>query len=139
MQRIAIVQYLHIGMHQKKRLGIGNLYSKHFADDTYNAHRALDNVVAMERLFTKTPLVSLLSSLTIWSRQRLIQEWNNKVQRNNRIQLLVRQFRLDTTKSMAKRLELLGPTYDYLKMQYESSLPESFVKWLSSVGVKYKV
>ena len=76
----------------EKRLGIGNLYSKHFADETYNVHRALDNVVASERLFTKTPLVSLLSSLTIWSMQRLIQVWNNKVQRNNRIQLLVRQF-----------------------------------------------
>ena len=71
--------------------------------------------------------------------QRLIQEWNSKVQRNDRIQLFVRQFRLDTTKSMENRLELLGLTYDYLKMQYESTSPESFVKWLSFIGVKYKV
>ena len=70
--------------------------------------------------------------------QRLIQEWNSKVQRKNRIQLLVRQFTLDTTKSMAKRLELLGLTYDYLKMQYVSTSPESFIKWFSSAGVKYK-
>ena len=70
--------------------------------------------------------------------QRLIQEWNGKVQRKNRIQLLVRQFRLNTTKSMAKGLELLELTYDYLKMQYESTSPESFIKWLSSTGVKHK-
>ena len=88
IQKIAIVQYLHIEMHQIKRLEIRDLYNKHFADETYNAHRALDDVVAMERLFTKTPLASLLSSLTIWSMQRLIQEWN--VQRNNTIHLLVR-------------------------------------------------
>ena len=61
--------------------------------------------------------------------QRLIQELNSQVQRNNRIQLLVRQFRLDTTKSMAKRLKLLRLIYDYLKIQYESTSPESFVKW----------
>ena len=72
----------------------------------------------MEKLFTKTPLVLLLSSLTIWNTQRLIQEWNSKVQRNHRIQLVIRQFQLNTTKSMAKRLELLGLTYDYLKMEY---------------------
>ena len=122
---------------EKKRLSIGNLYSKHFADETYNAHRAVDDVVAMERLFTSTPLVSLLSTLTIWNMQKLIQEWNYKVQKNNRIQQLVIGFKQDTTKSMAKRLEMLGLSYDYLKAQYESS-PESFVKWLCSVGIKYK-
>ena len=66
---------------EKRRLGISNLFSKYFADETYNAHRAMDDVVAMERLFTSTPLVSLLSSLTIWSMQKLIQEWNIKVQK----------------------------------------------------------
>lgn len=124
---------------RKKRLGIGNLYSKYFVDETYNAHRALDDVVAMERLFTNTPLVSLLSSLTIWNMQKLIQEWNGKVQKNNRIQQLVIGFKQDTSKSMAKRLELLGLSYDYLKVQYEStSSPDAFVKWLRSVGVKHK-
>ena len=77
----------------KKRLGIGSLYSKYFTDETYNAHRAMDDVVAMERLFTSTPLVSLLSSLTIWNMQKLIQEWNGKVQKNNRIQQLVIGFK----------------------------------------------
>ena len=78
MQTIKIVRYLHITMHQKERLGIGNLYSKHFANETYNAHRALDDVVAIERLLLRHLFVSLLSSLTIWSMKRLIQEWNSK-------------------------------------------------------------
>ena len=75
----------------------------YFADETYNVHRAMDDVVAMERLFTSTPLVSLLSSLTIWSMQKLIQEWNIKVQKNKRIQQLVLGFKQDTTKPMAQR------------------------------------
>ena len=71
--------------------------------------------------------------------QKLIQEWNNKVQRNNRIQQLVIGFKQDTTKSMAKRLELLGLTYEYLKVQYDSmSSLDAFIKWLCSVGVKHK-
>ena len=69
---------------------LSSLYSKHFADETYNAHRVVDDVVAIEWLFTSTPLVSLLSTLTIWNMQKLIQEWNNKVQKNNRIQQLVK-------------------------------------------------
>ena len=46
--------------------------------------------MAIERLFTSTSLVSLLSTLTIWNMQKLIQEWNNKVQKNNRIDTAIR-------------------------------------------------
>ena len=124
---------------EKKRLGIGSLYSKYFADETYNAHRAMDDVVAMERLFINTPLVSLLSSLTIWNMHKVTQEWNSKVQRNNRIQQLAIEFKQNTSKSMAQRLESLGLSYEYLKEQYEStSSPDAFVKWLRSVGIKHK-
>ena len=95
--------------------------------------------MAMERLFTSTLLVSLLSSLTIWSMQKLIQEWNIKEQKNNRIQQLVLGFKQDTTKSMAQRLELLGLSHEYLKVQYEwTPSQDDFVKWLRSVGVKHK-
>ena len=96
-------------------------------------------VVAMERLFVRTPLVSLLSSLTIWNMHKVVQEWNSKVQKNNRIQQLVIGFKQDTSHSMAKRLELAGLSYEYLKVQYESmSSQDAFVKWLRSVGVKHK-
>ena len=60
--------FAHWDASEKKRL-IYN--SKHSADETYNAHRALDDVVAMEELFTKTPLVSLLSSLTYAKQKHL--------------------------------------------------------------------
>ena len=80
----------------------------------------MDDVVAMERLFVRTPLVSLLSSLTIWNMHKVVQEWNSKVQKNNRIQQLVIGFKQDISHSMAKRLELAGLSYEYLKVQYES-------------------
>ena len=48
-------------------------------------------------------------------------------------------FKQDSSKSMAQRLELLGLSYEYLKVQYESiSSPDEFVKWLHSVGIKHK-
>ena len=84
---------------EKKQLEVSSLYSKHFADETYNAHRAMDDVVTMERLFARTPLVSLLSTLTIWNMHKVVQEWNSKVQKNNRIQQLVIGFMQDTSHS----------------------------------------
>ena len=40
---------------------------------------------------------------------------------------------------MAQRLESLGLSYEYLKLQYESiSSPDEFVKWLRLVRVKHK-
>ena len=39
----------------------------------------------------------------------------------------------------ALQWELLGLSYEYLKMQYKStSSPDEFIKWLRSVGVKHK-
>ena len=41
---------------------------------------------------------------------------------------------------MEQKLELLSLSYTYLKEQYEcANFTEEFVKWLESVGVKYKV
>ena len=125
---------------EKKRLGINNLYNKIFPEATYDAHRALEDVRAMEKLFTSTAFVSILSSLTIWNSQQLLQAWNDKTNKNNRVQQIVRGFKLDCTKRMAQRLELLGLSYTYLKEQYEGAKStEEFVKWLKSVGVNYKV
>ena len=94
----------------------------------------------MEKLFTFTAFVSILSSLTIWNSQQLLQAWNDKTNKNNRVQQIVRGFKLDCTKRMAQRLELLDLSYTYLKDQYEGAKStEEFVKWLKSVGVNYKV
>ena len=124
---------------EKKHLGISNLYSKIFPETAYDAHRALEDVRAMEKLFTSTPLVSMLSSLTIWNFQQLLQAWNDKINKNNRIQQIVIGFKQDTTKRMAQRLEMLGLSHTYLREQYDSAKsPEDFVKWLKSVGIKLK-
>ena len=48
-----------------KRLGIENLYTKYYPGETYNAHRALADILAMEKLFTTTPLASMLSLSTL--------------------------------------------------------------------------
>ena len=66
MQRKEHYHFCKLDCIRKKQLGIGNLY---FADKTYNVHKAVDDVVAMERLFTSTLLVSLLSTLTMWNMQ----------------------------------------------------------------------
>ena len=70
--------------------------------------------------------------------QKLIQEWNNKVQKDNTIQQLVIGFKQDTIKAMAKRLELLAVLWLCKSAEYESTSPETFVKWLYSVEIKYK-
>ena len=94
----------------------------------------------MEKLFTSTPLVSMLSSLTVWKIPQLLQAWQDKINKNNRIQQIVIGFKQDTSKSMAQRLEILGLSYAYLAEQYKSAKsPKDFVKWLKSVDVKYTV
>ena len=91
----------------------------------------------MEQLFTSTPLVSMLSSLTVWKIPQLLQAWHDKINKN-RIQQIVIGFKKDTSKSMAQRLETLGLSYAYLAEQYDTAKsPEDFVKWLKSVGVIY--
>ena len=37
---------------EQKHLGVTNLYSKLFPDSMYNAHRALEDVCAMQKIFT---------------------------------------------------------------------------------------
>jgi len=52
-----------------RELSIKNLYAKYFPGETYNAHRAYGDVLAMQKLFTTTPLASVLSlsNLTVKS------------------------------------------------------------------------
>ena len=50
---------------EKKCLGVTKLYMKLIPGSTYNAHRALEDVCAMEKIFTGSSLASILSELTI--------------------------------------------------------------------------
>ena len=60
---------------KKKRLGVTNLYMKLFPGSTYNAYRALEDVCAMEKIFTGSSLASILSELTIRGLDVLAKTW----------------------------------------------------------------
>ena len=123
---------------EKRSLEISSLFTKYFFDESYNAHRALGDVDAMVKLFTKTPLASLLSSMTIRNVQQMSNVWYENMQVYNRVQKLVLQFKQDTTKRMAERLDELGLTYTYIKEQYEALTCEEFGQWLHSIGISRK-
>ena len=59
---------------EKRRLGIGNLYAKYFPGESCDAHRAIGDVDAMIKLFTWTPLASILSSITVRNVQHMSNE-----------------------------------------------------------------
>jgi len=50
---------------EKRCLDVGNLYAKIFPDSSYSVHRALEDVCAMEQIFTASSLASVQSELTI--------------------------------------------------------------------------
>ena len=123
---------------RKRCLGISNLFVKYFPHESYDAHRALGDVDAMVKLFTTTPLASLLSNMTARNVQHMCNIWNENMQVYNRVQNLVVQFKKDSTKRMAERLDKLGLTYTYIKKQYEASTDDEFSQWLHTVGVNQK-
>ena len=120
---------------EKRRLGIGNLYAKYFPGESYDAHRAIGDVDAMIKLFTRTPLASILSNITVRNVQHMSNVWYKNMQVYNRVQNLVLQFKQDTTKRMAVRLDELGLTYGYIKEQYGALTCEEFGQWLHAVGI----
>ena len=61
----------------------------------------------MVKLFTKTPLASLLSNMTVRNVQQMSNVWYENIQVYNRVQNLVLQFKQDTSKRMAERLDEL--------------------------------
>ena len=58
-----------------KKLTLTELYRLFFPTEQYRAHRALEDALALCRIFTETPLVGLLSSLSITSTEGLIGKW----------------------------------------------------------------
>ena len=123
---------------ERRHLGIGSLFAKYFPDESYDAHRALGDVNAMVKLFTKTPLASLLSNMTVRNVQQMSNVWYENMQVYNRVQKLVLQFKQDISKRMAERLDELGLTYTYIREQYEALTCEGFGQWLHSIGISRK-
>ena len=64
--------------------------------------------------------------------------WYENMQVYNRVQNLVLQFKQDTTKRMAVRLDELELTYGYIKEQYGALTCEEFGQWLHAVGISQK-
>ena len=122
---------------EKRHLGISNLFENTFHMKV-DAHRALGDVDAMVKLFTTTTLASLLSSMTVRNVQQMCNIWNENMQVYNRVQNLVVQFKQDSTKRMAERLDKLRLTYTYIKEQYEASTDDKFSQWLHTVGISRK-
>ena len=92
----------------------------------------------MVKLYTTTPLASLLSNMTVRNVQQMCNIWNENMQVYNKVQNLVVQFKQDFTKQMAEWLDKLGFIYMYIKEQYEASTDDEFSQWLHTVGVSQK-
>ena len=100
--------------HERKCLGLTNLYVKLFPDSTYNAHRALEDVCAMEQIFTTSSLASVLSELTIWGVEMPPKTWTAQVQTFRRVSKLLLMFKLAATKRTAEHLYEHGLSYEHL-------------------------
>ena len=125
---------------EKRRLGITNLYMKLFPGSTYNAHRALEDVCAMEQIFTASSLAGILSELTIRGVDKLARTWTLQVQTFKRVSKLLLMFKQAATKCMAKRLDEHGLSYEHMLEQYKSvKSNDEYVQWLRSIGITRKV
>ena len=65
---------------RKRHLGISNLFAKYFLHESYDAHKTLGDVDAMVKLFTTTPIASLLSNMTVRNVQQMCNTWNVNMQ-----------------------------------------------------------
>jgi len=124
---------------EKRCLGIPKLYAKLFPDSAYNAHRALEDVGAMEQIFTSSSLARVLSELTIRGVEKLAQTWTLQVQTFKRVSKLLLKFGQAATKCMAKRLDEHGLSYEHMLEQYKLARSnDEYKQWLQSVGIKRK-
>ena len=109
-------------------------------DSSYPAHRALEDVRAMKRIFSSDLLHPLLSNLTIQSKSNIVAYW----QRLHHERIVSQQFIIHLwrayTKMMAKRLNEHGITYEMLKSTFEDNCDDrqAFDSQLHEAGVKRK-
>ena len=104
------------------------------------AHRALEDVKAMERIFSSTALSPLLTQLTIRSREQIVAQWHLKHQELSTVQKYVVCFGRICTKAIAKRLGELDLPYDMLKSAFEDNMDDSqaFHECLRKAGITRK-
>ena len=105
------------------------------------AHRALDDVEAMEKLFTETKLVNFLSSLPIHTAKKQLGLWNaQREAHTNTTQLINFLEKPDITPQQAKRLNDLGLNHEVLvELRSDCTTPEEFKEELHRRGVNSKL
>ena len=91
-------------------LSIENLHAKYFPGEDYNVYRAYGDVLAMEKLFTTTPLASVLSlsNLTIRSVNYVMSIYHDKVRKKKETDKLLGELKSEGTASLVKRLYAAG-------------------------------
>lgn len=105
------------------------------------AHRALEDVKAMKRIFCSEALSPLLNQLTIRNREQIVANWQLKHQELSTIQKYAVQFGRSCTKAMAKRLSQLKLPYEMLQSTFEDNFDDrqAFYGYLRKAGITRKV
>lgn len=105
------------------------------------AHRALPDVLAMERVFAHPSLVACMSHIPIMSPKQQMSLWTKQKRKFNRTTALIRSLgKPSITSAQANRLHVLGFTYQsLLKLRSECKGTEVFLKILKDKGVNSKV
>ena len=115
------------------------MYVKLFPGSTYNAHRALEDVSAMEQIFTSSSLATVLSELTSRGVEMLANAWTMQVQAFKRVSKLLVLFKQAATKYMAKHLDERGLSYEHMLGQYKTiKSNDVYLQWLKSIGITHK-
>ena len=142
---------------EQKRLGLENIFKRCFPDQTYEgtkititlsaevihtintAHRALEDVKAMNQIFQNDSFSTVLKHLTYRSIAQIFSEWEAKRFDYIAAQKAVAEYGRGTTKAMANCLVQLQLTSDKIEAMFSSSLSvSSFDDNLKKAGVKMK-
>ena len=103
------------------------------------AHRAMEDVKAMKRVFTTETLKPILSQLTIHHSSKILARWQQKRKEWIGAQQFVVHFGKDCSKTMALRLNERNITYQGLESMFDScDSHESFDDLLKQAGINRK-
>ena len=117
------------------------LYCYYYTCPSTGAHRALPDVIAMEKVFSHLSLVGCLSKLHIRTPQQQSRLWNQQKRLYQRTTSLTKSLggKPSITSAQAKRLDVLGFSYEeLLKLRADCKDTASFLVVLKDRGVKSK-
>ena len=107
---------------------------------TYPAHRALEDVRAMKKIFSSNLLHPLLSNLIIRSKNDVVVYWQTLHHKRVTSQQFIIHLRSSCTKTMTKRLNEHNITFEMLKSTFEDNCDDrqAFNNQLQIARVKRK-